>query len=287
MPPTPSSRPGTVSSLLLALILIFVSLSGGVWWHLSELEQARQAQAGAVVTVAARQIGTLIEDQRRSVRVFAEDRSELLAQLTQVPSDKVGKQRLTDDIRRHFPRFVGHAITTSWGEPLPILATDQIGKRCRADLKRFAAHPDRHAQYVHRMPDGRMHYDTMVKWVSDTDDGLLFISHDATRLVELLDTHHTPGLHLLLLDSGEPNMLDLAERAASTRYPSKKALYPEVVARILAQAGVSDTRWIVAALPDTKWGFGIRMRAYRIAASAGVALFAAAAFWLYRSQRKT
>jgi PAS domain S-box-containing protein len=197
---------------------------------------------------AARMIGLYLEETRRHVRLFAEEESAIIRELSRSPANGEMRQRFEDRVKRHFPDDFAYTITDAKGNVLLDDLEGKVSEMCQADIRSFTAGNEQKV-VIHPNPDG-YHFDIMSRWQDGDQRGIFFISFKPAALADILANSQLHGHQLILLHRDKPGLIEVTARGSRADLKTDITLSPDEMRRIGFKTNVAGTRWVLADLPD-------------------------------------
>gem|GEM_PF-1086059 len=241
----------TFGVLILALALAMVARLWDVIedYHASMDRHLQMARHN--VQDAAAELADRIEAQRKGVRYLTEGKGDVLARLAANPADRQAQEALRSLLEYRFPDQVAHTLASPAGELWNELGED-IGDRCRDDLRLFATQARPNLPYVHPTP-GRYHYDVMVRWEYQGRQGILFVAFGLDPLAWLLEHNQSPGHRLVLVRKDLPALIEANAEGGRERLMGAFHLTEAEQTRLRqvgARAPVPGTGWELVDVPE-------------------------------------
>jgi len=177
----------TTILIVITLVLIGFFLS----WYVEESHQqhvtSQQALMQHSTKGAAALIGLYIKEARHSVRLFTEEESHIISDLSHNPGNEEMQTQFTDRVKRHFPDYFAYSITDADGNVLLDDFEGKVAEQCQADIHRFTK-GQQQPVFIHPNPMG-YHFDIMERWRSgDPSEGVFFVSINPAVLSRILGT---------------------------------------------------------------------------------------------------
>ncbi|MGB1109272.1 MAG: sensor histidine kinase, partial [Gammaproteobacteria bacterium] len=234
----------SISALLLTVI-IYVAYSGQ-----RQFEQQQNVLVTRSVESAASQITLQLSELRRTVRLFARQRQELLEAVLANPDHTEQLDLLREQVSEHFPEHMAFAVANNLGEVVEQDIDGLVGDACQVDIQHFSITPQDIHTYLHPQP-GAVHFDVMAHIGGLLNPkGVFFISFNPVMLSRLLAFNEVPHHRLLLLRTDINGLVEMRAEGARGELNENFRLSEAERARILATAPVRGTLWQVANLPD-------------------------------------
>ncbi len=245
-PPTAKKRTRGSSSAV--LILVLLSMVGVVlWWNAYiNLNEYRTNQADiAVQSVqsASVEITQRIENLKTSLKLLIKGHQELFQKLAQNPDDTAAYDRIAALLEKYFPSYYAFTLADDKGEVIYDDFEEQVGKRCRQDIRKFVSSGHKSQIYVHPGP-GAYHFDIMLSWTdSNARPGVLFVSFKLSSIARILYQVQAPGHKLVLLHRNIPNLVEVTSQGSRDKLSGAFRLNSEQLKRVLYTKAVEGTRW--------------------------------------------
>lgn len=257
----------TTILIVITLVLIGFFLS----WYVEESHQqhvtSQQALMQHSTKGAAALIGLYIKEARHSVRLFTEEESHIISDLSHNPGNEEMQTQFTDRVKRHFPDYFAYSITDADGNVLLDDFEGKVAEQCQADIHRFTK-GQQQPVFIHPNPMG-YHFDIMERWRSgDTSEGVFFVSINPAVLSRILGNSQLHEHQLLLLHRERPGFVEVtADGTRASLQIDRHTLSPEQMTRIGFTADVEGSLWTLADLPPADLFSGYRNRLLRQAGS--------------------
>ncbi|HKK05788.1 MAG TPA: EAL domain-containing protein [Gammaproteobacteria bacterium] len=233
----------------LSTLIIFVLVATALVWtarrNYREFVAAQHAATQRSAAAASREIGLLISDQQRGLRLLIDEHPAQLQRLSRVPDDPSARRALEGPLRRDFPGFRALLVT----DPKGRLAgpTDRLGAACRADLRAFAAGRRERSIFFHRGPTAG-HLDLMVPWTTQGHErGVVLVRFSPVVVAERLRPIQLSGHRLVLVRDDRPARIEITAGATAG---SPTRLSAAELGRVAGSARIPATPWRVVDLPQ-------------------------------------
>jgi signal transduction histidine kinase len=259
--------------LVISLILIWVCRA-----RIHDFEAHQQHIAHTSTERLSEDIGNIIDENRRLVKLFADNELSLIARLAADPNDDKLREKLQKRIKRFFPHSFAFTIADSQGNPLLDDFDGYVGDICIADMRKMIANKN-FVVRIHPNPYV-YHYDTMATWEYQGKRGIFFVSFDPKTIARLLRAASPVGHKLMLIIKEQSYLIEITEKGArNTTIREDYRLTPDERARILYMVPVRNSLWHLAELADPGLIANFRHQTYRTYGSMIVAfILIAAAF---------
>ncbi len=239
-----SSRRSSSALLILVLLLMVGAV---LWWNAYiNIKEYRTNQADiAVQSVqsAAVEITQRIDNLKTSLRLLVKGHQELFQKLALNPEDTDSYDRIAALLEKYFPSYYAFTIADEKGEVIYDDFEEQVGKRCRQDIKKFVSSGHKSQIYVHPGP-GAYHFDIMLSWTDKRGKpGVLFVSFKLSSIARILYQVQAPGHKLVLLHRTIPNLVEVTSQGSRDKLTGAFRLDSEQLKRILYTKEVDGTRW--------------------------------------------
>lgn len=229
---------GVIMLLLLTAILLgWMTYVRHTDFHNYQLEIGKEAAKGVEL-----EISHFITEKQRLVRVFADDHLEQIRELALNPDNDLIKDKLGSLISQYFPNRFAFSIANSNGDPLFENFDGLISELCLNDIKEFSSSHEYHP-YIHPNTEG-YHFDVMVPYGKNDDEGILFISFLADMLGTVINNIQPPGHTLLLVNPQSSDLIEVFDKGARNHWVRNDyRLSEQEKSRIMVNVPVPDTRW--------------------------------------------
>ena len=257
----PRSTPVNAAGFIVGILILVAALL--VWYSQTRIDDFRSSQhrlMQANVEATATEISLYIQNLRRNVSLFAQDRAALIARLVANRADQPAYRQLQAAIVTHFPHHFAFTVTSSDGVPLLEGMDNLVGKGCRRDIRKFSGKLDSHRLYIHSSPEQNPnHFDVMVPWSGQNDQtGVFFISFFVNDIARILSISQPQGSELFLVREDQRDAIEVSADGARDEIPRALKLSTGEQQRITASMAVENTRWQLLNLADPE-----RLNAYR------------------------
>ena len=118
--------------LVISLILIWVGYD-----RIHEFEANQQRIAHSSIELLSEDIGNIIDENHRLVKLFAIDERAMIAQLASNPNNYKLRNQLQKKIKRFFPHSFAFTIADSHGNPLLDDFEGYVGDLCVSDMRQM------------------------------------------------------------------------------------------------------------------------------------------------------
>ena len=232
--------------IILVLVGFFLTLyirEGDQAYHANQESMMRHSTEGA-----ARMIALYLEETRRRVRLFAEEESGIIDELSRHPANVEMQQRFADRVKRHFPDYFAYTITDAQGNVRLDDFEGKVSDICQIDIRNFVAGNEQMVA-IHPNPEG-YHFDIMAHWQNGDEGGVFFVSFTPAALARILDNSQLHGHQLILLHRDKPGLIEVTAKGSRARLKTDITLNPDEMRRIGFKTDIAGTRWVLADLPD-------------------------------------
>lgn len=251
--------------LVISLILIWVGYD-----RIHEFESHQQRIAHSSIELLSEDIGNIIDENHRLVKLFAIDERAMIARLASNPDDYKLRNQLQEKIKRFFPHSFAFTIADSHGNPLLDDFDGYVGDICISDMRQMIA-KKKYAVRIHPNPYV-YHYDTMATWEDKDKSGIFFVSFAPEMIARLLRAASPAGHQLMLLIKEQEYLMEITEKGArNTILREDYRLTQSEKARILDMVPVRNSLWHLADLADPGLFSSFRTQTYR---TYGLVIFA-------------
>lgn len=250
-PKTSRSFYWAMSFIVLTPLVISLILMWAGHTRMHEFETHQQHIAHSSIEILAEDIGNIIEENHRLVKLFADDELALIVQLANNPDDYRLRAVLLKKIKRFFPHAFAFTITDTQGNPLLDDFDGYVGEICISDMQQMLASRKSNVR-IHPNPYV-YHYDTMAAWEDKTQKGIFFISFAPEMISRLLRAASPVGHELMLLIKDPDYLMEITEQGARNMISRDDyRLTASERAQILDLVPVRDSQWHLADLasPD-------------------------------------
>ncbi len=251
--------------------MVLIIVGGFSYLRFTDFTHNAAGIAGQSARSASSQISFRVNDLRRRISLFTNERKDALQRLAKFPSDQQALKRISDQLATHFPDYFALTITNDQGDALFEGLDSLVGSKCRNDIRSFVGQTDKHDVYVHPSPNKLpYHFDIMVPFEYETGKiGIFFVSFFASSIADILRSTEVRDHDLLLLlepNSGEHIVNALPDDMGKAASPDYKIEITasgarDILARkpylsrtewgqVLTVNTVSSTRWHLIGLPS-------------------------------------
>ena len=236
----------TLVLIISALLLINLAVSYRGWAH------HRHQLMEHSVNGSANQIGLLLQELNRGVRLFAEQKSQLLEALAQDPDNQAVYERVKSEIRKHFPEHFAFTLADKSGRVLIDDFFGLVGEVCQRDIEKFAPSDHKQEVYVHPNPE-TYHFDIMARWQGHRQEGIFFVSFPAAVIARLLKNSEVRGYSLVLLKRDIPGLIEITGDGARNELVRDFHLDAAEMKALRIPKPVEGTLWNLGVLPDARY----------------------------------
>jgi signal transduction histidine kinase len=226
-----------VTILFFGLVLVWIAYSRN-----KEFSQHQQFIAGQATAGVADEIGRVIREKQRLVRLFSREQQGLLARLSRQTNDLQLQKQVEAKLREYFPGFFAFTLATAEGEPMLDDFDGKIGEICKQDIIAFSK-SNNYLPRIHPNIDA-YHFDVMTRMVDKSH--VLFVSFRAGVLGEILKNVQPSNHELILVLPGAPPLIEVtATGPRITLQRNDYRMQPDELARVLRRRHVPNTSWEV------------------------------------------
>lgn len=228
------------------LIFILTIVIGVVYLHAVQRQQdfiRYQNMLSQTSTEGlANQVRYIINEQKRMVKLFANQNAELLKQYAFDYENEALFNRISARIKKVFPDYFAFTITDSRGEPYPPDFDNFIGELCINDIKQYAKTGEHHTKIhpnIHQY-----HYDIIGHIENKSFNAILLISFSPIEMMRLINNFELPGHQLMLVRKVPQFMIEVVKQGARSSIPrSDYRFSKEETQRILNSSFIKGTDW--------------------------------------------
>lgn len=251
-----------MSFIVLTPMVISSILSWVGYVRIHEFEANQKRVAHSTIEILSEDIGNIINENQRLVKLFTEDELAIIARLAKNPDDFKLRAELQKEIKRFFPHSFAFTIANSQGNPLLDDFDGYVGDICLDDMRKMIATKN-FAVRIHPNPYV-YHYDTMVSWQHRNESGIFFVSFAPETISHLMRAVSPAGHHLMLIIKDPDYLIEITEKGArNSTLRDDYRLSPDEKARILDMVPVRDSLWHLVDLADPGLFAKFRMQTYR------------------------
>lgn len=243
--------------IVISLILLWVG-----YMRIHDFESNQRHIAHTTIERLAVDIGNIIDENNRLVRLFTTDHIDLIVRLAAHPQDDKLRELLQKKVKRFFPHSFAFTIADSKGNPLLDDFDGYIGQFCIDDMRQMIA-TKKYAVRIHPNPYV-YHYDTMTTWHDKGKSGIFFVSFVPSTIARLLRAASPAGHELMLLIKNQDYLMEITEKGArNTTIRKNYHLNTKERARILDMVPVRHSRWQLADMQKPGLFTNFRIKTYR------------------------
>jgi len=228
-----------------ALILIVITIGILVWVSYARLQafhDYHQDLTHETVLGIEKLVSQFIAEKTRMVNVFADEQIDLIRALASNPDNDELRNKLGELITLYFPDRFAFSIADSSGEPMFEDFDGLISDLCLTDIKKFTKDKF-YLPYVHPNTEG-YHFDVMVPYGENGEEGVLFISFLADVLGDIIKSIQSPGHQVMLIYPQRNNLIEIiADGARNHWVRDDYRLSEKELADINMRHAVTGTRW--------------------------------------------
>lgn len=183
------------------------------------------------------------------VNVFADEQIDMIRALAFNPDNDELRNNLGELITHYFPDRFAFSIADNSGEPLFEDFDGLISELCLTDIKQFTKDKFYHP-YVHPNTEG-YHFDVMVPYGENGEEGVLFISFLADVLGDIIKTIQSPGHQVMLIYPQNNNLIEIiADGARNHWVRDDYRLSEKELSDINMRHPIAGTRWDAVSFHD-------------------------------------
>ncbi|MEZ5541000.1 MAG: ATP-binding protein [Pseudomonadota bacterium] len=284
---TPPNQPGSYHIyVLIILLMVGLLLAWQAWSRTSHFYRFHQQLAVTSVKGAADEIEILLNELRRSMRLFAVDRRALLDLILTEPDDDTHWNELEAAVQEHFPEVFGLTVTDTQGNVLRPDFENRVADICQEDILAFIARGYQEQGHIHPNPLG-YHFDVMVPWGdANAPRGVFFLSFQPAMLARVLQRLQSPKHELILVDRNRPGLIEVTAQGARDTLQREFFLAAEERGRVTEALPIAGSRWDVIDLPATNLLRREAVRNWAYAATVFGVFISVTLLMLYQLRRK-
>jgi PAS domain-containing protein len=239
------------STLLVLGTLVVSALL--LYWHVEETHSRFRDNQEALMRQstegAARTIALVIESARRSVDLFADKDSAIIAKLAANPEDDEAAMEIKRDLQLAIPENFAYTIGDEFGEVVLADFEGKIGEVCMTDIRQFASGIADQEVFIHPNPLGH-HFDIMTNWSHEGRHGVFFVSFSPELIARVLANSELHGHRLMLINRQREGLIEVTSTGARDKLKRKPYLSSEELERIGHRVAVPGTLWELVDLPE-------------------------------------
>lgn len=255
MAPTKLSREMSQERLYSTLLVLGTLVVSALllYWHVQETHRRfldnQEALMRQSTEGAARTIALVIESARRSVDLFAEKDSAIIAELAADPEDEAAAAKIKRNLQRSIPEHFAYTIGDEFGDVVLADFEGKIGEVCLGDIRHFASGSQNQDVFIHPNPLGH-HFDIMTTWSHEGRHGVFFVSFSPDIIARVLANSELHGHRLLLLNRHREGLIEVSSAGARDKIQREPFLSDSELERIGYRVAVPGTLWDLVDLPE-------------------------------------
>jgi PAS domain S-box-containing protein len=228
------------------------------------------------------QIAQALEQLRTEMHLLVYSHYHSVTAVVAEPDSDVRYVALGRHVKNYFPRHYAYTLADPSGSHLH---HDDFGERigdlCRRDIMQFQNADYHHDAYIHPGP-GKYHIDVMVpiKGAKQNVEAIFFVSFLPDTIAALLFDSESPGHHLYLVRSDQPDLIEISAAGARSETGRDIHLTDAELRRVAETRAVSGSRWLLVDVPAGEMFAAERARLWRNGALALTAVATIAGFSL-------
>ncbi len=224
--------------LLVAGILVWISNARLESFHQYHIDIAHQSATGV-----ENQVAFYAAEKRRLVELFAQDHIEQIKALAANPDNDELHKDLGDRLTRKFPDRFAFSVTDGSGIPRFEDFDGLISELCLTDVKEFLTGEDNYQPYIHPNSEA-YHFDIMVRYGENGEEGIFFVSFLADVLGNILNSIQSPDHQIMLIQPQREDLIEVTAGGARNNWSRDDyRLSAEEQSRISMRHNISGTRW--------------------------------------------
>ena len=250
-----ADRPkGAILLVVSAILLVGGAVLQLTHREIDTFEELHEAIIGSETKEAAIAIEALLAGQRRHVRTFALEKSDLLAAYADNIDNRKLRAEIEESLARWFPDYFTFTIANVKGEDLVNDLEGLVGPVCQRNIQDYVASIHResaeHAVFqsvIHPQPHN-YHFDVMAPWQGPNGlRGVFFVSFYPETVQKILNSHQSPGHFLALVHKQRDNLIEINADGARDRISAQRDIYlsKQEVLNIRSQRDVGGSLWRV------------------------------------------
>jgi len=243
--------------LVISVILAWVG-----YGRIKDFESNQDRIARSTVEITSEDIGNIIEENHRLVKLFAKIERAMIARLAVNPDDYGLRGKLQTKIKEFFPHSFAFTIADTKGNPLLDDFDGFVGDICIDDMREMIA-THKYAVRIH--PNAYVyHYDSMATWEYKGKRGIFFVSFAPEMIARMLHAASPAGHELMLLIKQQGYLMEITEKGARNVIARNDyRLTPQERSRILEMLPVRDSKWHLADLANPDLFSKFHIQTYR------------------------
>jgi len=228
------------------LILLLIAVLG--WFdsvRLQAFHRYHKDIARESVKGVEKQVAFYISEKRRLVELFVDDHIELIRQLVSHPNDDATHDHFSKILSRHFPDRFAFSIADINGQPKFEDFDGLVSEMCLNDIKSFAKTKHEYHPYIHPNSEG-YHFDIMVRYGKDGDEGIFFVSFLANMLGNIVQSIQSPDHETMLILPQRSDLIEVVAGGARNKWVRNDYRLSDLERnRIITRHKIEGTEWEV------------------------------------------
>jgi PAS domain-containing protein len=224
-----------------------------LYWHVEDTHRRfrdnQQALMRQSTEGAARTIALVIASARRSVDLFAEKDSDIIARLAANPADEAAAMQIKRDLQLAIPEHFAYTVGDEFGEVVLDDFEGKIGDVCMTDIREFASGLTDQDVFIHPNPLGH-HFDIMTTWSHEGRHGVFFVSYSPELIARVLANSELHGHRLMLINRHREGLIEVTSTGARDKLERDPFLSRVELEHIGHRVAVPGTLWELVDLPE-------------------------------------
>ena len=238
-----------VKNYVVFFVLLILLLTAVLGWfanirlkafHRYHMDIARESVKGV-----EKQVAFYISEKRRLVELFVHDHIEQIRQLVNHPDDDAIHDQFGRILSRHFPDRFAFSIADINGQPLFEDFDGLVSELCLSDIKSFAKAKREYHPYIH--PNSEVyHFDIMVRYGKDGNEGIFFVSFLAKVLGNIVLSIQSPDHETMLVLPQRNDLIEVVAGGARNKLIRNDYRLSDLERnRIITRHKIDGTEWEV------------------------------------------
>lgn len=231
-------------SFVAILLVVLIILTWAASLRIIDYKEYHRLLAQNSSANVSEAISQFIIDQKRLMRIFANENLDHIQQLLNDPENEELNTSLEAKIKSYFPSYFSYTLSDVDGNPYYDDFEGYIGDLCVADIKNYSKtkqnFPRIHANSF------SYHYDLMADFLIAKQQYVIFISFTADKIADYLKNSQALGHKTVLVYKENQNLLEITEDGARNKHFRKDyRLTKDELGYLLAEKPVKGTLWTV------------------------------------------
>ena len=201
---------------VMALLVILLLACALIFWHAFDnyqtIKQNTEAQSKRSLELAAEEIDRYLRKLKQNLSILATSKLEQITVLLDNPLNLQAKNTLIAEIKQIYPNLHSFMIVDHEGNLVLEDNEGLLGKKCRANIKRFSETDISNPTQIHSNKYGS-HYDIILNIsLKDKRTVIVFFSFAPTGIAKILNANQFSGSEIIILNTNTPNIIEISNK---------------------------------------------------------------------------